>query len=287
MRAAIDDGFHDHPKVLALLNHGLDGAAAIGLWTLAVSWAKGQADPDRPHLAGFVPRSLVVRWCGDDGPRLADMLVNVKPPGYEYGLWEATDDANWWRIHEFVQHQFLVEYAAKRDQAQRAARKRWGQDGPGLFDASADAGADADTERAQMRAHSGRNATTTTTTTKTNNPPNPPGGDLATAGFAAFWAAYPRKVSKPTALRAWAKAVRKADPDKIVAAAAAFAADPNLPPGQYIPHPGTWLNGERWNDPPLPSRNGRETQQQAMERGAAKAAQELAAERAARRGAHQ
>src|ERR1700756_687428 len=31
--ARIDDGFDDHPKVLALLDHD-DGAAALGLWVL-------------------------------------------------------------------------------------------------------------------------------------------------------------------------------------------------------------------------------------------------------------
>ena len=36
--ARIDDAFDDHPKVLAVLEHE-QGGAAIGLWTLCLTWA--------------------------------------------------------------------------------------------------------------------------------------------------------------------------------------------------------------------------------------------------------
>jgi hypothetical protein len=67
-------------------------------------------------------------------------------------------------------------------------------------------------------------------------------------GFAAFWAAYPRKTAKGAARRAWAKAIRAgACPDVLVAAAARYRESPARTP-DYTCHPATWLNQERWED---------------------------------------
>jgi hypothetical protein len=75
--------------------------------------------------------------------------------------------------------------------------------------------------------------------------------------FDDFWDSYPRKSAKPTAERAFAKAVGRADIDTIVGAAKRFRDDPNRDEA-YTPHAATWLNQDRWNDDPLPARaNGR------------------------------
>lgn len=78
----------------------------------------------------------------------------------------------------------------------------------------------------------------------TKSPPKPPAG-----GFDAFWQVYPRKVGKGQARPAWDKAVRKAAPETIIAAVTAtrWPTDP-----RYIPHPATWLRGERWLDEAQP-----------------------------------
>lgn len=73
------------------------------------------------------------------------------------------------------------------------------------------------------------------------------------SAFDAFWDAYPRKASKGAARTAWAKAIAKADADTIIAAAAAYRDDPNREDG-FTAHAATWLNQERWDDEPLPSR---------------------------------
>ena len=72
--------------------------------------------------------------------------------------------------------------------------------------------------------------------------------------FAAFWQTYPRKISKPNAIKAWQKAIRVASPELIIQGAARYAkiragADP-----EFTAHPATWLNGRRWEDDvaPLP-----------------------------------
>ena len=71
--------------------------------------------------------------------------------------------------------------------------------------------------------------------------------------FARFWTAYPRKVSKETAR----KAFERIDPDEDLLNAMIEAIEKQkLSPqwqedgGQYIPHPATWLNGKRWEDEP-------------------------------------
>lgn len=77
------------------------------------------------------------------------------------------------------------------------------------------------------------------------------------AFFDEFWFAYPRKVRRPYAKAAFVRALRRGvDPLTIVTGAQRLLADPNLPAEEYIPHPATWLNGDGWDDPALPARNG-------------------------------
>ncbi|MBY0795020.1 helix-turn-helix domain-containing protein [Corynebacterium parakroppenstedtii] len=78
--------------------------------------------------------------------------------------------------------------------------------------------------------------------------------------FDEFWDAYPRKVGKDRARKAFASACRRATPEEIIEGAKRLAADPNLPKRddpdwRYVKHPTTWLNGGCWQDgEPLPSR---------------------------------
>lgn len=76
--------------------------------------------------------------------------------------------------------------------------------------------------------------------------------------FEEFWQTYPRKAAKGAARRAWAKAVRIASPDVIIAGASRYAADPHRDES-FTAHPATWLNGERWLDSSLPSRESTAT----------------------------
>lgn len=71
-------------------------------------------------------------------------------------------------------------------------------------------------------------------------------------GFLDFWQQYPRKIAKKDAERAWLRL-------SVEQQSAAMTALPmhckhwqlrgDL---QFVPHPATWLNGERWEDE-LPS----------------------------------
>lgn len=65
--------------------------------------------------------------------------------------------------------------------------------------------------------------------------------------FDDFWKHYPRKVSKPNALKAWLKV--KPD-DELTKTIISAISKQNLSAReeQFIPHPASWLNGKRWED---------------------------------------
>lgn len=74
--------------------------------------------------------------------------------------------------------------------------------------------------------------------------------DSGPTRFDEFWDTYAYKLKRVDAEKAWSKAVRKTDPDRIIAAAAAYvaslAARGDKAPDQA--HAASWLNGERWDD---------------------------------------
>ena len=66
--------------------------------------------------------------------------------------------------------------------------------------------------------------------------------------FDTFWKAYPRKVGKEAARKAFAKV--KVPVETLVTAVEAQKASPQWTKdgGQFIPNPATWLNQGRWED---------------------------------------
>lgn len=91
--------------------------------------------------------------------------------------------------------------------------------------------------------------------TRSNNTPYTPQGGVCSVQsdelFARFWAAYPRKVNKTRAKRAW----DKLKPDLALCRAMAEALEKfkasdqwQRDGGLYIPHPASWLNNRRWED---------------------------------------
>lgn len=67
--------------------------------------------------------------------------------------------------------------------------------------------------------------------------------------FETFWKAYPRRIAKKNALKVWTRL--KVDDElfaRIMAALEVAKKTRQWQDVQYVPHPTTWLNGERWND---------------------------------------
>jgi len=79
--------------------------------------------------------------------------------------------------------------------------------------------------------------------------------DSAPPRFAEFWDAYPRRRDRRKAEKAFAAALKRADPETIIAGAHRYATDPNREE-QFTKYAEGWLNGDGWLDEPLPRRNG-------------------------------
>lgn len=78
-------------------------------------------------------------------------------------------------------------------------------------------------------------------------PPDPP----SPVGFGEFWSAYPRKVGKGEAEKAW-KVTKGVELKTILQAIERARATEQWRKdgGQFIPHPATWLRQKRWEDEP-------------------------------------
>ena len=74
--------------------------------------------------------------------------------------------------------------------------------------------------------------------------------------FERFWTTCPRKTAKGSARKAWAKSIKIAPPETIIQAMASYSKSMVGKDPQYIAHPATWLNAERWLDAPecIPSK---------------------------------
>jgi hypothetical protein len=80
---------------------------------------------------------------------------------------------------------------------------------------------------------------------KKENPKEKKNRSAGSAEFENFWSVYPRKINRAVALKAFEKATRKTEADLIITAVRGYKfADDE----QFIPHPATWLNQERWID---------------------------------------
>lgn len=98
----------------------------------------------------------------------------------------------------------------------------------------------------------GDGSSSSSSSSSSKNTPKPPrGGCDGGPEFARFYAAYPLKVGKPSAIKAFAKL----DPDAAVVDQMLAAIERQglaqrcqRGEGQYVPHPATWLNDRRWED---------------------------------------
>lgn len=127
----VDDKLHDHRKARAA------GCAAMGLWTLAGSWAADNVTD------GFVPESVCTRWDASFR-KLAGRLVTA-------GLWEVGEldgEPGWW-FHDWKDEQpSRAEVLAKRAAARDRMAKARATKGDGSRERSANVQAN-DTENSE------------------------------------------------------------------------------------------------------------------------------------------
>lgn len=240
------DDFYDHPKTFDMPD------SAVALWTRAGSWCMAKLTD------GFVPAAMAQRYC-EDPDRAIKWLV-------ERGIWIEVEGG--FQYHDWLDAQrsreqveaekakWAAQKAAQRERQQRARDARLAK--LSTVDTAPDYTQDSLAESAfESTGESGTESSgSLSLSLSLSQESKEHSQDQAaqSAGddpfFAEFWTAWPRKVAKGQARRAWNTALKKTTAATIITAAQTFAArcvkagtDP-----QYMPHPSTWLNGERWND---------------------------------------
>ena len=137
----------------------------------------------------------------------------------------------------------ISKFRSKSSKAKASAKARWDAQRNECED-------DANALQMDMRTHCDGNANQyPITNNQINTPPKPPAGGCEL--FSAFWSAYPRKVAKDAARKAFNR--RKVDEDLLAQMLSAIAVQAATEQwrkdgGKFIPHPATWLNEGRWQD---------------------------------------
>ena len=75
--------------------------------------------------------------------------------------------------------------------------------------------------------------------------------------FDEWWHFVPRKVGKGAARIAYKSALKKTDPDTLTTGIIRYAREVADKDDEFIAHPATWLNGERWLDEPEREKHGK------------------------------
>jgi hypothetical protein len=211
--AKLDDRFHSHAKPLGC------SLAAVGTFALSLSWA-GSQEKD-----GVIPTHVALHLARGDGA-IPDELVRV-------GLWDTHPDG--YAVHDYLHYNPSSKHLArKRKDAKsrmRALRVRSREQTGNISSV------------ARHPVPRGRDGTGTGVPRS--------GSEGGVGGFDRFWSAYPRKVAKQEALKAWTKLA----PDIALEIRILGAVDHQRTwdawtrdGGKFIPYPATWLNGRRWED---------------------------------------
>jgi len=220
----LDDRFPDHPKVEAA------GGDAAWLFIAGLCFANHQLTGGR-ILKRKVPGLTDRKQSG----RLAARLVEV-------GLWE--DDGDAYLIHDY--DTWNRGAAERSKKAKNAARTRWGNTPP-IHPIEQSNG--------QCSEHAPSTRGVLETCEAGKKQPDAALKLVEPDIFDEFWDAYPRKVGKPAARKAWSRvaAEHPAVMAGVAAWSAAWARDGTA--DRFVPHPSTWLTDRRWeNAPPAPTR---------------------------------
>jgi hypothetical protein len=90
--------------------------------------------------------------------------------------------------------------------------------------------------------------------------------------FEEFWTAYPRKLDKAKAFRAFKSALKRASFEDLLAGVLLYRNDPKRDP-EFTKYPATWLNSDAWENTHEPSKDSeaarRATERRDKERAAA------------------
>ena len=240
----------DHRKVLAAADElDIEPAHMLGLLISFWLWAIDNA-PDG-SLAGISDRMIAraAQWDKDPEEFVAALT--------SASLLDVTEDGVL-EIHDWSEYTGKLieqrENEKNRSRARRAAAKS--------NDRRTTAGQSADASKSDQKKTAGR---VDQTRVDQNRPENKGDTPITPAAekqpsaqerrFAEFWTAYPKKVGKKAAQKAWEKAKPDAELfEKIMQAVATAKTSEQWlrEGGRFIPNPSTWINQGRWDDEPLP-----------------------------------
>lgn len=245
----VDDQLAFNAKVVAA------GNEAMGLWVRAGSWAAAQL------TNGFVPEHMAIAMANGMASAMANGMANPCGPDalVMAGLWDEVEGG--YQFHDWDEFQPSAEAEKEKRKnrslaGQKGAAARW----HGKTDGKRHGNSHSKPHGKPMANECDRNA------------PSRPDPSLSTSNdvesvrkpqrqaypdeFEAFWAEYPVKRDKGKALKAWRNAIKRADNHTIIAGAVRYREDPNREDG-YTKYAEGWLNGDGWEDEPLPPRGTR------------------------------
>jgi len=210
----LDPGFTNHWKTEKLISElGADGVVAVlRLW--------GNAQIRREYSGlNLTPKRLAMetKWKGD-ASHLFAVLTDRDAP------WLDLDDDGTISIHGFAEHQHQVvklwENGKKGGRPKKVSLTLSSKD-------------------------------SSSSSSSSSSPICEPNGNQMVLKLAeSILAAYPRKVARKPALQAITKALKKNTVDYLLERTTAYAAAVAGKEQQFIPHPTTWFNQERFNDDP-------------------------------------
>ena len=226
--AKFDVGYLDNPKMMDVLDRSLH---AICMHFASVLYCA-------QHLTdGLVaPRAMQRKAGGTDTD--TQLLI-------ESGLWHTVGHdcescpqppADKVYVHDFLEHNRDAAEAKRVSQKRSdAAKVRW----------HGDASSNANSMQSALQNEPVCNAERERKKER-KKPLSSPAAPAT--GFEEFWAAYPKKVAKQAAVKAWNKVTKTADPQAIIAGTARYAEAVKGQERQFIKSPDGWLNAGRWED---------------------------------------
>lgn len=185
---------------------------ARALWTTALAWCVDQEKTD-----GVVPAYML---------RVLDGTKSEARTLIDVGLWEET--AAGYRFHDWDDYQRTSE---EIENARRAARERQRK------------------SRELSRRDSQKNSFAEKNRVEKSRE------DIKKTvrdDFETWYDAYPKKVGRADALKAFTAAIKKTSLDELLVATRHYADTVKDSDYQYIKGPAAWLRAERWKDEPAP-----------------------------------
>lgn len=231
----LSNGFHSNTKVLKLQRMR---PSALGVYCMAISFCSDVLND------GVMSEDDVIYQLNATEEDI-EALIKV-------GMFERSDDGSY-RIHDYLSHQSSREQVETRAEGARNRKRKQRSEA----DVTPESRWDSLTKNQEPITNNQKNSSNE----EFSLPQTPSQAEGAAESadedylieFEQFWQTYPRKTGKRKAFEAWRKARRKTNNTFLIAKASRYAADTNREPG-YTLTPANWLDGEHWDDDPLPAK---------------------------------